>query len=75
MAASNDMFCEPIQCYSKEDFVASVPSQTNCLGYKGLDSTLWSAWHKAEESGALNYKTNNVVTKILPGKFNIVVQV
>ncbi|CAL4060227.1 unnamed protein product, partial [Meganyctiphanes norvegica] len=63
-----------IHKYSSNEFQFSVESKHGYEIKSSFDEALQGTWDAAKDKGAFNYLVDNVETKILPGKYNIVAQ-
>ncbi|XP_068219841.1 GDP-D-glucose phosphorylase 1 [Palaemon carinicauda] len=60
--------------YCDADFVYSTSTYHINTMKSSFDSVLTTKWREASDAGLFNYKTDSVITKILPGKYKIVAQ-
>ncbi|XP_066980394.1 GDP-D-glucose phosphorylase 1-like isoform X1 [Macrobrachium rosenbergii] len=60
--------------YSSADFAYTASSCHSNGKKSSFDSILTTKWEEASDAGVFNYKTDDVQTKIVPGKYNIVTQ-
>lgn len=61
--------------YSNKDFLYTTSSEHGQNLMSTFDSMLLEKWETARDAGIFLYQVDDVETKILPGKFKLVVQV
>lgn len=73
--AVNGKKCRDPFIYSKQDFNLSTTSKHGQLEKSEFDCRLLSQWDAAMGAGVFKYSVEGVETKVVPGKYHIVVQV
>lgn len=74
MAVSGEKYRDPF-IYKKEDFILSTTNKHGQSEKSEFDCLLLNQWDAAMGAGVFKYSVEGVETKVLPGKYHIVVQV
>lgn len=74
MAVSGEEYRDPF-IYSEKDYILSTTSIHGQSEKSEFDRLLLSQWDAAMGAGVFKYSVEGVETKVLPGKYHIVVQV